>query len=142
MGVEGLAAVMIGATVAASPIPRAPGVLKERPLPPPPEPGFVTVRPQSAVVVPVSLITAVTDVGLLTVALVTETSGEVLQLAPPVNETVAPYSKPEPRIATVVLDVVAEAGTAEGLAFSTPLPTVKAAASVTDPPSVLVTVTA
>jgi hypothetical protein len=157
IGVVGLAAVITGATVLASPTPKAP--TRGNPKPLLPVPVLVSVKLQTAAVTAVIGTVTVAVVGLVTVvtsALLMEPIVAFVmsvRQAPPsavyvppaapgvlyvASETVAPYWKPEPS-KLIVYEPIADS--AEGLAFSRPLPTVKALASVVVPPSVFVTVT-
>jgi hypothetical protein len=124
-----------------------------------PAPVLVKVKAQSAAVTAVTGTVMVAVVGLVTfvtnasaiepiVALVMSVVQAPVSAVyePPVvpeallvlSETVAPYWKPEP---SKVIVYEPTADSAEGLAFSRPLPTVKALASVAEPPSVFVIVT-
>jgi hypothetical protein len=152
-GVVGVAEVMIGATVLAAPTPKAPARLETSVLLPAPVP-LVIVRPQTGVPVrAVTTIVAVPEVGLVIVApaiaCVTVTplivsvavfvmSVKQAAVSELVSDKAAPNSKPEPSKVTGTLAIAAAA---DGLTFSRPLPTVKAPASVAEPPSAFVTVT-
>lgn len=145
-------AVITGATLLATPTPKAPARFVTVVLLPAPVP-LVTVKPQaSGVATDVTTIVAVPVVGLVMAdvarAFVTVTpltvsvavlviSVKQAALSVLVRDTVAPYSKPEPSKATAILPVAA---VAEGLTFSRPLWIVNEPAAET-PPSVFVTTT-
>lgn len=110
-------------------------------MPPAPGRGFFTVTLHSPAVVPISAITAVIEVALVTEELTTPPPVSVTQVAP-ARTIEAPGSKPAPAIVTLVLVDVTVGTKAEGVTLVTPYGRiVNAAASTVVPPSGLTTVT-
>src|SRR5665213_477262 len=132
-----LEAVTIGASVPASPTPKAPLTVNVAPLPP--TVGLVTVTLHRVVAEPeATVIGTLSDVTLVTLA---GPAGVVTPAQVP-NVTAAPNSKPAPAIVTVVVDDPVVGGArADGLSALIPYAViVKPVASVVLPPSGFVTV--
>jgi hypothetical protein len=112
-------AVMVGATIEASPIPSPPVRRNEASLPPLRTVGLSTVMLHNCGPTPVSGTVAVIEVALVTEEVTSPVPGEFASVQP-VMITAAPGSKPAPAITTLVDVSVAVPTIAEGVRLVTP----------------------